>query len=176
MEMTESDYTRWYIVQALFKLMSAGEYDGIGVTDIAKKAGVGRATFYRYFKSKADVIKYYFERHTREFGRSLRYYPRCREDYVDMVKNVLSAFRAQAGPIGLIRKARLEYMYLDFLNENFVSVFGREYPDENSYAPYLYAGMLFNVSIRWMADGFITSEDELARMMVNAIYGKDKTE
>lgn len=68
MEMTESDYTRWYIVQALFKLMSAGEYDGIGVTDIAKKAGVGRATFYRYFKSKADVIKYYFERHTREFG------------------------------------------------------------------------------------------------------------
>ena len=35
MEMTESDYTRWYIVQALFKLMSAGEYDGIGVTAIA---------------------------------------------------------------------------------------------------------------------------------------------
>lgn len=93
-----------------------------------------------------------------------------------MVKNVLSAFRAQAGPIGLIRKARLEYMYLDFLNENFVSVFGREYPEKNPYAPYLYAGMLFNVSMRWMADGFITSEDELARMMVNAIYGKDKTE
>ena len=61
------EYTRHYIVQALFKLMQEYSYEKINVTDIVQKAGVGRATFYRYFKSKEDVITYYFEHHTREF-------------------------------------------------------------------------------------------------------------
>lgn len=47
MDYAPEEYTRFYIVQALFKLMSAYEYDKISVTDIAEKAGVGRATFYR---------------------------------------------------------------------------------------------------------------------------------
>ena len=45
MAIAQEEYTRHYIVQALFKLTSAYEYEKIGVTDIARKAGVGRATF-----------------------------------------------------------------------------------------------------------------------------------
>ena len=48
------EYTRYYIVQALFKLMNEYEFEKISVTDIANKAGVGRATFYRYFKRRAS--------------------------------------------------------------------------------------------------------------------------
>lgn len=55
------EYTRHYIVQALFKLMQEYSYEKINVTDIVQKAGVGRATFYRYFKSKEDVITFYFD-------------------------------------------------------------------------------------------------------------------
>ena len=67
MDYAPEEYTRFYIVQALFKLMSAYEYDKISVTDIAEKAGVGRATFYRYFKRKEDVIIFFFEHNTKEF-------------------------------------------------------------------------------------------------------------
>ena len=59
MEVLPEEYTRYYIVQALFKLMSSYEYNKISVTEIAEKAGVGRATFYRYFKRKEDIIVYY---------------------------------------------------------------------------------------------------------------------
>ena len=52
MEYAQEDYTRHYIITALFKLMSDYDYGEISVTDIAKKAGVGRATFYRYLKKK----------------------------------------------------------------------------------------------------------------------------
>ena len=45
-------------MQVLFKLMDGYGYEKISVTDIVKKAGVGRSTFYRYFKSKEDVIVY----------------------------------------------------------------------------------------------------------------------
>ena len=55
MDYITEDYTRHYIIQALFRLMNEYRYDKISVTDIAQKAGVGRATFYRYFKSKEDI-------------------------------------------------------------------------------------------------------------------------
>ena len=67
MELLPEEYTRFYIVQALFKLMDSYEFDKISVSLIAEKAGVGRATFYRYFKSKEDVIIFYFERHAKDF-------------------------------------------------------------------------------------------------------------
>ena len=52
MPVQQEEYSRWYIVQALFKLMNEYSYEKINVTDIVAKAGVGRATFYRYFKNK----------------------------------------------------------------------------------------------------------------------------
>lgn len=42
MQYDQEDYTKFYIVQALFKLMKEYNYDKISVTDIVKKAGVGR--------------------------------------------------------------------------------------------------------------------------------------
>jgi AraC-like DNA-binding protein len=38
------------------------DYYAIDVTKISKKAGVSRATFYRIFQSKEEIIKAYFER------------------------------------------------------------------------------------------------------------------
>ena len=90
MDYAPEEYTRHYIVQALFKLMSEYRYDKISVTDIARKAGVGRATFYRYFKSKEDVILFYFAHNTRLFVRGQHYMPRCKEDYVKVVTDVLT--------------------------------------------------------------------------------------
>ena len=101
------DYTRHYIVTALFKLMHEYEYEKIAVTDIVRKAGVGRATFYRYFRSKEDVIVYYFEHNTREFVFARRIYPRCREDYVQVVTDVLAMFQKQKEPFKLIKQAHL---------------------------------------------------------------------
>lgn len=57
------------------------------------------------------------------------------------------------------------------INHRFFTVtFARDYPDANEYAPYLYAGMLFNVSVKWLDDGCAAPEDEIARTIVDAIY------
>ncbi len=170
MEFAPEEYTRHYIVQALFKLMSSYDYEKISVTDIAEKAGVGRATFYRYFKRKEDVIFYYFEHNTKEFIYGQHFYPRCKEDYIKTVNAVLTKFKENKEPLALIRKARLEYIYLDYLNNNFAKMFESEYPDSHSYAPYLYAGMLFNVSMAWLDNDCKDDINTLAEMIVSAIY------
>lgn len=172
MELAPEEYTRHYIVQALFKLMSAYEYEKISVTDIAEKAGVGRATFYRYFKRKEDVIVYYFDHYKKEFIFGQRFYPRCKEDYVQVVTNVLTLFRQNKEPIRLLRRARLEYIYLDYLNKNFKRKFEEDNQDTSLYQSYLYAGMLFNVSMAWLDNDCREEIQGLAKMIVNAIYSE----
>lgn len=140
MPVQQEEYSRWYIVQALFKLMNEYSYEKINVTDIVAKAGVGRATFYRYFKNKEDVIIYYFEHHKKEFVFSQHLYPRCREDYIKIVTRLLEVFRQQIEPFRLIRRAHLEYIYLDYLNRNFIESFEEEDRAEKTFSPYLYAG------------------------------------
>lgn len=170
MDYSPEEYTRFYIVQALFKLMNSYEYAKISVTDIAQKAGVGRATFYRYFKSKDDVLIYYFEHNTKNFIYGQRLYPRCKEDYIKIAKSVFSMFNENKEPFKLIRKARLEHIYLDFLNKNIVEMFKNEYAESDSYKPYIYAGMIFNVSMAWLDSDCKEPIESLAQTLVNAIY------
>ncbi len=170
MEIAIEEYTIHYIVQALFKLMAAYEYEKISVTDIAKKAGVGRATFYRYFKRKEDIIIYYFKHHTKEFVSAQHFYPRCKNDYIKIVTNVLTMFKQNKEPLLLLRKARLEYLYLNYLNKSFKTKFESDNEDTNLYQPYLYSGMLFNVSMEWLDNDCKEDINSLAEMIVNAIY------
>lgn len=169
----QEEYSKFYIVQALFKLMKDYPFDEIGITDVARKAGVGRATFYRHFRSKNDVILYYFEHNRKEFVYDQRFIPRCKADYVDLVTTVFEKFRSQKNELKLIRKARLEYFYLDYLNRNFTALFNREHPEKTSYAPYLYAGMLFNVSMNWLDNDCAEDPKTLAKLVVDSIYFAD---
>ncbi len=169
MEYTPEEYTRHYIVEALFRLMSEHEYNKINVTDIAEKAGVGRATFYRYFKSKEAVIEYYFSRNTREFLFEQRYYPRCKADYAKIARDVFEKFLKNKGCFRLLRRAHLEYLYLDFLNRRLAENFKENYPDKNAYMPYLFAGMIFNVSMAWLDNDCAEPIDKLAAMFMESI-------
>ncbi len=170
MDYAPEEYTRYYIVTALFKLMHEYEYEKISVTDIAGKAGVGRATFYRYFKRKEDVILYYFEHNAKGFLYGQRLYPRCKADYVKIATDVLTLFKQQKEPFKLLRRARLEYFYLDYLNRNFVEKFKSDEPSADKYQPYLYAGMLFNVSMAWLEEDCAECVETLAKTIVDAIY------
>ncbi len=172
MEYAQEDYTRHYIITALFKLMNDYDYNEIKVTDIVRKAGVGRATFYRYFKSKEDILIYYFERTARDYQSNQHLYPRCKDDYIKVVCEIMIKFKENKEPLKLIKKARLEGLYLDYLNKNFVNLFDQAYANLNNYTPYLYAGMLFNISMQWLDKNCEENPETLAQVIVDAIYDK----
>lgn len=174
MDYTPEEYSKYYITQALFKLMQEYEYEKISVTDIVKKAGVGRVTFYRHFKNKEDVILFYFEHNRKSFQLEQHFFARTREDYLQVVTSVFRLFRENAPTLKLLRRARLEYIYLDYLNKHFAQKFKEDHPESDGYAPYLYAGMLFNVSMAWLDNDCRESPEQLALAMVNAIYPADE--
>jgi len=52
--------TRSWIFEALLLLMDEKQYSKIKVSDICKKAGIARPTFYRNFNDKAGILIEYF--------------------------------------------------------------------------------------------------------------------
>ena len=172
MDYTPEEYSKYYITQALFRLMQEYEYEKISVTDIVKKAGVGRVTFYRHFKNKEEVILFYFEHNRKSFQFEQRFFARTREDYLQVVTSVFRLFKENVQPLKLLRKARLEYIYLDYLNKHFAQTFSDEHPEKNAYTPYLYAGMLFNVSMAWLDKDCKEQPEQLAQTMIDVIFSR----
>ena len=48
------------IGEAVFALMDKKAYSAIKISDIVKKAGVSRMTFYHYYESKEDALADFF--------------------------------------------------------------------------------------------------------------------
>lgn len=57
-EKQEQNQTRLYIINSLLELLKKKEYSAITINMIVDNAGLGRRTFYRYFKTKDDAMKY----------------------------------------------------------------------------------------------------------------------
>lgn len=150
------------IEHALFGLMRERDYRQIGVTDIAEVAGIGRATFYRYFKRKEDVIAAYFTRNAEAFG--LQNCPKCKADYAPIVRAVLEIVKAEKERFALIRQAHLEYLFLDFLNRQTGEAF-KDTDGHTLHEAHLFAGAIFNVSMAWLDGGCAESLDEVARIL-----------
>lgn len=45
------------ITSALLEMMKTKHFDSITITDLTKRAGVGRVSFYRNFESKEDILR-----------------------------------------------------------------------------------------------------------------------
>lgn len=163
MKKAVSNNTETHIEHALFGLMNERDYRQIGVTDIAEAAGIGRATFYRYFKRKEEVIAAYFTRNAEAFG--LQNCPKCKEDHSQIVRAVLETVYAEKERFALIKQAHLEYLFLDFLNRQTGEACKDTDDEHTSFEAHLFAGALFNVCMVWLDGGCAEPLDEVARIL-----------
>jgi AcrR family transcriptional regulator len=51
-----SDASRKAIIQATISLMEVNGYEKLNLVDVAREAGVGRQTIYRWWRSKAELV------------------------------------------------------------------------------------------------------------------------
>ena len=62
-------FVKEFITIALIELMKKQQLDKISICQLVDKAGVGRASFYRNFESKKDVLKQYLTKLIQEWGK-----------------------------------------------------------------------------------------------------------
>ena len=54
----KSEFTRRCIGEAVLKLLDSNEFSKLKVSEIAKRAGVSRTTFYQYYSSPYSRLRY----------------------------------------------------------------------------------------------------------------------
>jgi len=173
----KSELIEAYITQALFTLMGQKAYNDISIKDIAEKAGVGRATFYRYFKSKHEILEGYFKKETLSFPSVPDVRPLRPDDYYEFVFHAFSRLKDNRVVLQRLMDAHLEFLYLDFVNEAMREFFEEKQFETSGYSSYYATGSLFNVSLQWIKNGCRDSvkrmADEFFRMLFHGLLSEE---
>lgn len=161
-------FAKDYIIDALFLLMEKEDFEKITVTQICAKAGVSRLSYYRLFSSKEDIVKSFFLRSQDEFTKV---YPAL-DIQLDQTAKVRAAFQGMRNhrkEFDCILKNHLEGIYLDYLNKSFADKFKKLKIDDAELVPYIYAGILYNVSISWAKNNYQEDVETMTDQVLHAI-------
>lgn len=154
--------TRMSIGEAIIQLINKKEINELKVSEICKRAGVSRMTFYHYYESKEEALQDYLmeiiglyledERAENDFGSvehiifTFRFFEKYR-DYILGLKNV--------GCSDILING-----VNSFLEEHFMDQF-----ETSIYELYFYAGALLNTFIKWLEGGEKEPVEELAAII-----------
>lgn len=142
------------ITQALLLLMQTQPFAQITITDVVKKAGVGRVSFYRNFAGKEDVLLSYLSEAAQEWWRT---FPRERSDYL---RGVLEHCMDIREPILLLHRQGLSTL----LWQNLRELIGPSPEDDAAlaYRKSCLVGALFGVLSEWIRRGMEESPEALS--------------
>ena len=161
-----SEYVTSAYGEALFSLMEEKNIEKITVDELCEKGGIGRATYFRNFKSKDEIITAYIAMKWREYEskhklkehqlsdsyRVKRYFDFC---YSMREKNDLIIGQGHNGAI----LAAYEIIITDSdTNE-----------PTDTYENYYLAYGLFGIFIKWAKNGYNESVDEMTKIFIGLI-------
>lgn len=163
------------IADALLKLMDEKDYDSITITEIVEKAGVSRVTYYRYFKTKEDIVTRYFELTKNRFMMTVNLSAGEAPDVENNDVTILALFlffKSNMKANKCLRKARLDGVLLEFLSTEFCDNLPVKL---DKYLAYFVAGALYNVLIHWLDNDCKDPIEEVSKPFVD-IQSKFKGE
>ena len=152
-----------YMAGALLELMLEKDYTKISIGEIAKKAGVDRSSYYRHFKSKEDIISFFFDMVLKE---SLEGYTNLSSiDFTLYIHSIYTAFFNYRKEILLIHYANLSFLLLDVLSKRFqFSELAKDFSLSKQYELSYIIGGIYNNLIFWMSRDMKETPDELTEI------------
>lgn len=147
-----------YITSALLQLMQRKPFSGISVTELCKKAGVSRMSFYRNYESKEDVLKKWCAEITDKFvAESGINYRRdsLRRYFATLFAHVLK-YREMSF---VLRRNDLLWIVRDDIDRVFFETYKGIYDE---YKMHFITGGIFNAYTLWVENGFRETPEELA--------------
>lgn len=153
-----------YITEALFILMEKKNYKDITITDITKKAGVNRITFYRNFETKDEIINKYIGKTFDDWGK------RWEESADPNIPYWLfKYFYEQKDFINLLYKSNIQHFLMDYI----ILICNSRTEENNilAYTKSMLAYGLFGFCNEWYLRGM----QETPEYMIKLIEEHNKT-
>lgn len=164
-------FTRMCIGEAIFHLMDKKEYEKIKISDIVKRAGVSRMTFYHYYESKEDALIDYFHEIVAGYVRD------CNRKKVgdfhdkDSIIHALKYFDQYSVFIMKLVKAKLYYIVIEAMNDYMEKRIMPRYQIP-AYELYFYGGALLNVFLKWEEGGKQEGLEEVAEAVFASVKNR----
>lgn len=163
--------TRLRIILATVGLLEDKRLSDISVTEIVEKAGVARASYYRNFASKEDVLTEAGRMIIDDFRKSMEGVAQGCCAY----EGVLKAFRyflSYREPVLRFHRAGYtaiyEGLFQDYIEEE---ACGADADDAARYRASFFAGALFSVYVAWLEGGMKEPPEEMARTFCTMASG-----
>lgn len=160
--------TRECIYTALQLLMRQKPYDEITITDIAKKAGVSRMSYYRIYKSKDDILIQYFndifekcleQIKSRDIHDKYQFALLLFQIVGEYHELIMDVFRAKL--YDLFLKCMIQYC--SYLAEHILHKDMKN--TETGYWIYAEAGRFTFLIYRWLDQNMLDSPEQMARIL-----------
>ena len=148
------------ITEALLQLMGNTAFNKITVTDITKKAGVGRVSFYRNFDSKEDVLRAHLDKITDDFMEKMNFDFR-RDAHTLYIAGLFLHLEIHKDFIELLHRHQLLFLIKDEFDRAFLK---REDGKTPKYACYMAAGAYYNLFYYWVLNGYRETPEELSKL------------
>lgn len=167
-------FTRQCIGESVIALLHNKDFEDITVSDIVKKAGVSRMTFYHYFHSSTDALNNYLheiiQAYLEECSRSVG-----TESFDDQIhiRHAFLFFDQYADCFLTLAKSSLHSLMIHAFNDYIVRQIAPVYP-RSSYELYFYCGALLNVFLEWEANGKQESVDDIVSVVCSCCHIQKK--
>ena len=159
----KNNYVRTQILNTLFDMMKEQTFDSIVISTLTKRAEVGRASFYRNYIDKRDVLRQEAERLIKGWDGSFSF------EGADASKSVISLLdylKKHADFYLPVYQAGME----DVIKESILSLFpiADELPNAVAYVLSYAAYSIYGWVIEWIKRGMQESGTEIAEMFESA--------
>ena len=154
------------ITDALFELLKTRELPKITVTELIKKAGVCRASFYRNFYLTEDVIRQYGSDMYAQINRTIPLNPSGIYEHILAVNTYLYSQRER---LALIEKRGLYHLLEEPIMEQCVFQLQRLGVWTNHYQAEFYAGAVTHMLRVWARRSFAESPAEITRIIYSLL-------
>lgn len=168
-------YTREWTFEALYKLLETKEYDKINISEIIIKAGISRATFYRNFRNKDDIVKLkvkmFFETFFQDTFNRYKSVDHLDETY--LINSFFISIDENEKLIATVIKTNLEYLMengiLGLINMQKDRFYKLVKPNESTdkYTMEIVASSAWTLVSRWIKTGKKEKVTELVEIYLN---------
>lgn len=164
-------FTRMCIGEAVIDLMKNTDYEKVKISDIARRSGISRMTFYHYYDSKLAALTDYLNEIILHYLRESRKNPDAGrfQEYKHILFS-LNFFDQYADYFLVMKQAGLYSVLINGINEFMTSRFTSGFKS-SLYGLYYYAGALLNTFLKWEEDGKQEPADKIADIICRYSLG-----
>ena len=151
---SNKEFAKNCIMDALLQLMHTKDYEQISISELARKAGVSRMSYYRNYSSKDSILIDYMYHILQEYVEELKG-PSFQSDFqtYDHILRSLKYLNKYKDYVLCLKKANRSEILLKGLDLYMLYVtdtFNKS--NLEKYQLYYYSGALYNIFMHWLED------------------------